>query len=123
MANVLTAKLFVTQSDADTIEFRVVYSAEFTPEELGHTFNEFFNLFERDTTSADDVIASGLASANFAPDTTRVTRTLTATLSEGRVATEVGNEEIFARVILSGPPGLAVGGRRSLQTNEVQVAA
>jgi hypothetical protein len=121
MANVLTAKLFVTQSGADSIEFRVVYSAEFEPEELGHTFNEFFNLFERDTTSADDVIASGLASANFVPDGERLTRTLTARLSERRVDTEIGNEEIFARVILSGP-GLP-GARRSLQTNEVQVAA
>jgi hypothetical protein len=119
MANIKTAKLSVTQSDADTIEFRVVYSAEFAPEELGHTFNEFFNLFERDSTSADDVIASGLASTNFEPDTTTVTRTLTARLSERRVDGEIGNEEIYARVILSSQ---TLGGRRILQTNEIQVA-
>jgi hypothetical protein len=122
MASIRTAKLSVTQSDADTIEFRVLYSATFAPEELGHTFNEFFNLFERDTTSADDPIAGGLAPASFAPDTTTVTRTLTARVSERRVNTEIGSEEIYARVILSAAPGLPFVGR-SLQTNEVQVAA
>jgi hypothetical protein len=122
MANIQSAKLSVTQSAGDAIEFRVVYSVRFAPEELGHTFNEAFNLFERDTTSRDDVIASGLAPASFRPDTTTVSRTLSASLSEARVNGEVGNEEIYARVILSGPPGLP-GGRHSLQTNEVQVAA
>lgn len=125
MANIGTAELLVTRSGGDSIQFRVDYAATFNKDELGHPWTESFSLFERDTTSDNDVLARGLARAEFVPDVSSplsVTRTLTATLREREVNTEIGNEEIFARITLSGPAGFAFFGD-SMKTNEVEVAA
>jgi hypothetical protein len=123
MPIVEAAQLFVTQSGEDAIEFKVVYGVRFSDAEIGHTFTESFTLHERDTTSADDVIATDLARAEFVADAqspfTPVARTLTARLSERRVNTEIGNEEIYARVRVSA----AAFGSSTRHTNEVQVAA
>jgi hypothetical protein len=88
MPDVQSAKLLVTQSDGDAIEFKVAYVVQFNREELGHTFTESFSLFERDETSDDDQIATGLARGDFVADTQfpfRVARTLTAALRESDV--------------------------------------
>lgn len=100
--------------------FTVNYTAVFDPDDLGATFLDCMELFERDVTSADDPLTPQgcVDSAAFVASQPEVPRTKSVRLSDQQASTEIGNEEIYAIVRLIGS---TTGEQDSARTNELEV--
>ena len=90
----------------NTWTLRVTYTATFTNQErnppLNYTFRDSMRIMESDGLFGgdDDVITGWVSASNFNPDQNSVTRTLTAVVNGNDLDTELGGEEIYARVQL-----------------------
>lgn len=82
---------------------RVTYTATFTDQEknppLNYTFRDSIQIRESDTFS-DDTITGFVSASNFNPSTNSVQRTLTAVVKGDDLDTELGGEEIYAKIQL-----------------------
>jgi hypothetical protein len=100
--------------------FTVTYTAVFEPDELNETFLDCIQLLERDVSSTDDELTPPcVLPESFVASRPEVPRTKRIRLSDRQASTELGNEEIYAIVVLSGSTtgGPAVQAR----TNELEV--
>ena len=82
---------------------RVTYTATFTDQEknppLNYTFRDSIQIWESDTFS-DDQITGWVTASNFNPSTNSVQRTLTTVVKGDDLDTELGGEEIYAKIQL-----------------------
>jgi hypothetical protein len=82
---------------------KVTYTATFTDQEknapLNYTFRDSIQIRESDTFS-DDNITGFVAASNFNPSTNSVQRTLTTVVKGDDLDTELGGEEIYAKIQL-----------------------
>lgn len=82
---------------------RVTYTATFTDQEknppLNYTFRDSIQIRESDTFS-DDNITGFISASNFNPSTNSVQRTLTAVVKGDDLDTELGGEEVYAKIQL-----------------------
>ncbi|KAM3106176.1 hypothetical protein [Phormidesmis sp. 146-33] len=82
---------------------KVTYTATFTDQEknppLNYTFRDSIQIRESDTFS-DDNITGLVAASNFNPSTNSVQRTLTTVVKGDDLDTELGGEEIYAKIQL-----------------------
>lgn len=85
----------------NTWTLRVTYTATFTNQEkdapLNYTFRDSIRIMESDTFS-DDSVTGWVSASNFNPSANSVQRTLTAVVSGNDLDTELGGEEIYAKV-------------------------
>jgi hypothetical protein len=103
-----------------TWTFTVNYTAVFASDELNERFNDCIELFEHDITSGDDRLTNGCVDAeDFVADRQEVPRIKQVTLRDDVVSTEVGEEEVYAIVTLSGQ---AIAARDSTRTTVVKVS-
>ena len=83
--------------------FSVSYTATFTPEEvnqpLNYTFRDSIQIWEWDITDHDPITA-WKANSNFNPSATSVQRTKVVTVAGDDLDTELGGEEIRAKIQL-----------------------
>ena len=81
----------------------MTYTATFTDQEknppLNYTFRDSIQIRESDTFS-DDTITGFVSASNFNPSTNSVQRTLTAVVKGDDLDTELGGEEIYAKIQL-----------------------
>lgn len=81
----------------------VSYTATFTDQEknapLNYVFRDSIQIRESDTFS-DDNVTGFVGASNFNPATNSVQRTLTAVVDEDDLDTELGGEEIYAKIQL-----------------------
>ena len=84
-----------------TWTLRVTYTATFTNQEkdapLNYTFRDSIRIMESDTFS-DDSVTGWVSASNFNPSINSVQRTLTAVVNGNDLDTELGGEEIYAKV-------------------------
>lgn len=82
---------------------KVTYTATFTDQEknppLNYTFRDSVRICESDTFS-DDNITGFISASNFNPSANSVQRTLTAVVKGDDLDTELGGEEIYAKIQL-----------------------
>ena len=85
----------------NTWTLRVTYTATFTNQEkdapLNYTFRDSIRIMESDTFS-DDSVTGWVSASNFNPSVNSVQRTLTAVVNGNDLDTELGGEEIYAKV-------------------------
>ena len=85
----------------NTWTLRVTYTATFTNQEkdapLNYTFRDSIRIMESDTFS-DDSVTGWVSASNFNPSINSVQRTLTAVVNGNDLDTELGGEEIYAKV-------------------------
>jgi hypothetical protein len=99
--------------------FTVNYTAAFAAAELNETYLDCIELFEHDVSSADDPLTNGCVDADdFVATQQEVSRAKKVTLSDQQASTELGAEEIYAIVRLSGS---TTGGLDSTRTTVVKV--
>lgn len=93
----------VTQS-GNTWTLKVTYTATFTNQEkdppLNYTFRDSIQIWEDDTSSPDDRITGWVSASNFNPSQNSVQRTLAAVVNGDDLDTELGGEEIYAKIQL-----------------------
>jgi len=82
---------------------RVTYTAAFTNQEvaqpLNYTFRDSIQIWEDDVLR-NDKITGWVGASNFNPASASVVRTLTAVVNGDDLDTELGGEEIFAKIRL-----------------------
>jgi hypothetical protein len=82
---------------------KATYTATFTNEEknapLNYTFRDSVQIMESDTFS-DDNVTGWVSASNFNPSTNSVQRTLTTVVKGDDLDTELGGEEIYAKIQL-----------------------
>jgi hypothetical protein len=87
----------------NTWTLRVKYTATFTNQEkdppLNYVFRDSVQIWEDDPFS-DDQITGWVGASNFNPSENAVARTLTAVVNGDDLDTELGGEEIYARIRL-----------------------
>jgi hypothetical protein len=102
MADIVDPKLTVTKGSGPSWTLTVKYTAVFTPPEVNapnnFVFRDAIEVWEDDPIS-DDYITVGGGSV-FNPNELRVPRTISLAVHEDALDTELGEEEIFAKVRL-----------------------
>jgi hypothetical protein len=101
--NITNIKPISAQKTGSNWLLTVKYTATFSSEEAtthNYTFRDAISIREEDDTSGDDVVTGFLAASNFNPSGLSVQRTLVAKVSEEDLDTELGGEEIYARIRL-----------------------
>lgn len=92
--------LSVSQS-GNAWTLRVTYTATFTNQEkdapLNYTFRDSIRIMESDTFS-DDSVTGWVAANNFNPSANSVQRTLTTVVNGNDLDTEIGGEEVYAKI-------------------------
>lgn len=92
----------VSQS-GNTWTLRVRYTATFTNQEknppLNYVFRDSIQIWEDDPVD-DDQITGWVSASNFNPSENSVVRNLTAVVNGDDLDTELGGEEIYARIRL-----------------------
>jgi hypothetical protein len=92
--------LSVSQS-GNTWTLRVIYTATFTNQEkdapLNYTFRDSIQIMESDTFN-DDNVTGWVAASNFNPSANSVQRTLTTVVNGNDLDTELGGEEVYAKI-------------------------
>jgi len=87
----------------NTWTLKVKYTATFTNQEkdppLNYVFRDSVQIWEDDPFS-DDQITGWVGASNFNPSENAVVRTLTAVVNGDDLDTELGGEEIYARIRL-----------------------
>jgi hypothetical protein len=108
-----------TEAGGAEFRFTVNYTAAFAAAELNETYLDCIELFEHDVSSADDPLTDGCVDADdFVATQQEVSRAKEVTLSDRQASTELGAEEIYAIVRLSGS---TTGGLDSTRTTVVKV--
>lgn len=100
MATITNAKLTLTKGAGPNWTARVTYTAKFSQFEVNNfNFRDGFVLWEDDPFN-DDQITGVVGVSVFNPNTMSVTRTLSAVVNQDDLDTEIGQEEIYAKVRL-----------------------
>jgi len=82
-----------------TVRYTATFTAQETNPPLNYTFRDTIQIREDDPIS-DDHVTGWVAASNFNPAATSVLRTLTTIVNGDDLDTELGGEEIFARIRL-----------------------
>ncbi len=101
--NITSIQPITVSQSGNLWTLRVTYTATFTDQEknppLNYTFRDSIQIWESDTFS-DDQITGWVAASNFNPSTNSVQRTLTTVVKGDDLDTELGGEEIYAKIQL-----------------------
>lgn len=93
----------VQQLGGNNWRFTIRYTATFTPQEtnqpLNYTFRDSIQIREDDPFD-DDLVTGWVTASNFNPGATSVQRTLVTVVNGDDLDTELGGEEIYARIRL-----------------------
>lgn len=101
--NITNIQPLSAQKVGSNWKLTVKYTATFNNDEAtvhNYTFRDSFSVREEDDTSGDDVVTGFVAASNFNPSGLSVHRTLVATVSGEDLDTELGGEEIYAKIRL-----------------------
>ena len=106
--NITNIQPISASKSGNTWTLKVTYTATFTDQEknmpLNYTFRESVRIMESDVGElfggADDVITGWVSARNFNPEKNSVIRTLTVLVNGDDMDTELGGEEIYARIQL-----------------------
>ena len=100
--NITNIKPISAQKVGSNWKLTVKYTATFSADEAtthNYTFRDSISIREDDT-SDDDVVTGFVAASNFNPSGLSVQRTLVANVNEEDLDTELGGEEIYAKIRL-----------------------
>lgn len=101
--NITNIKPISVTKSGNTWTLKVTYTATFTNQEkdppLNYTFRDSIQIWEWDR-FGDDQITGWVSARNFNPSTNSVERTLTAVVNGDDLDTELGGEEIYAKIKL-----------------------
>ncbi len=101
--NITNVQPIVASQSGNIWTLKATYTATFTDQEknppLNYTFRDSFQIWESDTFE-DDQITGSVSASNFNPSTNSVQRTLTAVVNGNDLDTELGGEEIYAKIQL-----------------------
>ena len=99
--NITNIQPIVASQSGNTWTLRVRYTATFTNQEkdapLNYTFRDSIRIMESDTFS-DDSVTGWVSATNFNPSANSVQRTLTAVVNGNDLDTELGGEEVYAKI-------------------------
>jgi hypothetical protein len=90
-----------TTPNSNTWQLKVQYNCEVSDKELrdNYEFEDGFEVWEDDVFN-DDKLTGKVGGSIFNPSTKFTERTLTTTISGGRLNTEIGREELYVKVFL-----------------------
>ena len=101
--NITNIQPINAQKTGNTWKLTVKYTATFTSEEVNpphnYTFRDGIQIWEWDDVDHDQV-TGWVAASNFNPSATSVQRTMVANVSGDDLDTELGGEEIRAKILL-----------------------
>jgi|SRR6516225_5304018 hypothetical protein len=101
--NITNIQPIVVSQSGNKWTLRVTYTATFTNQEkdppLNYIFRDCIQIWEEDPFS-DDQITGWVASSNFNPSENSVVRRLTTVVDGNDLDTELGGEEIYAKIRL-----------------------
>lgn len=101
--NIISVQPITASQSGSKWTLTVRYTATFTNQEkdppLNYTFRDSIQIWEDDPFS-DDQITGWISASNFNPSSNSVVRTLTAVVSGDDLDTELGGEEIYAKIQL-----------------------
>lgn len=101
--NITNIKPISAQKIGTNWKLTVKYTATFSKDEAtthNYTFRDSLSIREEDDTSGDDVVTGFVGAGNFNPSGLSVQRTLVANVNEEDLDTELGGEEIYAKIRL-----------------------
>jgi hypothetical protein len=101
--NITQIQPIIASQSGSLWTLKVTYTATFTDQEknppLNYTFRDSVQIWEDDDVD-DDPITGWVSASNFNPSANSVTRTLTAIVKGDDLDTELGGEEIYAKIRL-----------------------
>ncbi len=101
--NITKIQPIIASQSGSLWTLKVTYTATFTNDEknppLNYTFRDSIQILEDDDVT-DDQITGWVSASNFNPSTNSVKRTLTTVVNGDDLDTELGGEEIYARIQL-----------------------